>query len=142
MEPQKRKAIWMGLLGLILIVLGIKFAMTIVNAASLPLDLQGKPAVLFFNLDKPCECLVELTQRAETQIANWPEERRDSIQVVRIPFEQRRDLQAKYEVFRVPCLILVDAQNQVIWRQDYPLIEGGRFGLEELEAAIADMGSQ
>jgi hypothetical protein len=142
MEPQKRKAIWMGLLGLILIVLGIKFAMTIVNAASLPLDLQGKPAVLFFNLDKPCECMVELTQRAETQIANWPEERRDSIQVVRIPFEQRRDLQAKYEVFRVPCLILVDAQNQVIWRQDYPLIEGGRFGLEELEAAIADMGSQ
>ena len=142
MEPQKRKAIWMGLLGLILIVLGIKFAMTIVIAASLPLDLQGKPAVLFFNLDKPCECMVELTQRAETQIANWPEERRDSIQLVRIPFEQRRDLQAKYEVFRVPCLILVDAQNQVIWRQDYPLIESGPFDLEELEAAIADMGSQ
>jgi hypothetical protein len=142
MEPQKRKAVWLGLLGVILVVLGIKFALTIVAAASLPLDLQGKPAVLFFSLDKPCECMVELTKRAETQIANWPEERRGGIKVVRIPFEQRRDLPAKYDVFRVPCLILVDDQNQVIWRQDYPLIEGGSFDLEELEAAIADMGSQ
>jgi cytochrome c-type biogenesis protein len=35
---------------------------------------------------------------------------------------------------------LVDAQDQVAWRQDYPLIEGGPFELKELETAIAEMG--
>lgn len=142
MDPRKRKAIWLGLLGVILIVLSIKFALTIMTAASLPFDLENKPTVLFFSLDKPCECMVELTQRAEAQLANWPEEQRGGVQQVRISFDQRRDLQAKYKVIRLPCLILVDAQNQVIWRQDYPLIEGGPFDLEELEAAIADLRSQ
>ena len=56
-----------------------------------------------------------------------------------IPMELRKDLEVKYRVFRAPCLILVDAQDQVIWRQDYPLIEEGPFKLEELEAAITAM---
>jgi len=31
----------------------------------------------------------------------------------------------------------LDASGQIAWRQDYPLIEGGPFKLDELEAVIA-----
>jgi hypothetical protein len=137
MNSQKRKAVWMGLLGLILIVSGIKFALKIAPSASQPFDLEGKPVIFFFSIDDPCECMVDLTQRAESQIASWSVEQRGGVQLVRFPIQQRRDLEARYKVFRAPSLILVDAQNQVIWRQDYPLIEGGPFNLDEVEVAIA-----
>ena len=45
---------------------------------------------------------------------------------MRIAMEQRKDLEMKYGVFRAPCLVLVDAQDQVAWRQDYPIIEAAR----------------
>ena len=54
---------------------------------------------------------------------------------------QRLDLEAKYKVFRAPCLVLINSKDQVAWRQDYPLIEGEPFKLEELEAAITGLGN-
>jgi hypothetical protein len=105
-------------------------------------DMGSKPFILFFTIEEPCECLVELTQRAEAQIASWSTERRDGVGVIRLAIDQRRDLEAKYKVFRAPCLVLVGADGEVLWRQDYPLVEGGPFRLEELEAAIAEMGAQ
>lgn len=140
MNSQKRRAVWMGLLGLILVMLGVKFALALAASPGQPYNLDGKPVLLFLSMDDPCACMVDLTQRAESQIANWPVEQRGGIQVVRFPFQQRRDLEAEYKIFRAPCLILVDTQNQVIWRQDYPLIEGGPFKLDEVEAVIARLG--
>ncbi len=140
MNAKKRKAILLGVLGLALILVGIKYIPAFLAAAGQQTENMEKPVILFFNVDEPCECMVELTQRAEQQMANWPVERRGGIPVVRIPFDQREDLQAKYSVFRAPCLVLIDEQDQVAWRQDYPLIEGGPFELEELEAAIAELG--
>jgi len=142
MNAQKRKAILLGLLGLVLIVLGIKFMPFFLQAAGQQSRMSGKPVVLFFSLDDPCECMVELTRQAEQQMANWPIERQGGIPVIRIPMEQYKDLEAKYKVFRAPCLVLVDAQDQVVWRQDYPLIEGGPFKLQELEAAIVLLGTE
>jgi len=142
MNVQKRKAIWMGLLGLVLIVFGIKYIPVFLAVANQQSSMADKPVILFFNLDDPCECMVELTQRAEQQMASWPVERQGGIPVVRIAIDQRKDLEAKYKVFRAPCLVLVDAQDQVAWRQDYPLIEGGPFKLKELEAAIAELGTK
>jgi hypothetical protein len=142
MNVQKRKAIWMGLLGLVLIVFGIKYIPVFLAVANQQSSMADKPVILFFNLDDPCECMVELTQRAEQQMANWPVERQGGIPVVRIAIDQRKDLEAKYKVFRAPCLVLVDAQDQVAWRQDYPLIEGEPFKLKELEAAIAELGTK
>lgn len=178
MDAQKRKAIGFGVVGLILIVLGIKFLPVILGnifqpsrsteallqlaqteiaqqptgmaqssiatqEAATPLpDLSGKPILLFFNLDKPCECMVEITERAEKQMGGWPDDRRGGIMVLRLEMEQHEDLKAKYQVFRSPCLVLLDAQGEIAWRQDYPLIEGGPFKLEELEAAIAALESQ
>jgi hypothetical protein len=140
MSAQKRKAILLGLLGLVLIIFGIKYIPVFLAGASQQSEIMDKPVILFINVDEPCECMVELTQRAEDQMANWPVEQRGGIPVVRIAFDMRKDLQAKYSAFRAPCLVLVDEQDQIAWRQDYPLIEGGPFDLEELEAAIAELG--
>ena len=142
MDTQKRKAVWLGLIGLILIVLGIKYLPFLLAFAGQQSSKNDQPVILFFSVDEPCECMVELTQQAEQQMANWPVERRGGIPVMRIAMEQRKDLEAKYQVFRAPCLVLVDAQDQIAWRQDYPLIEGGPFRLEELEAAIAALGKK
>jgi hypothetical protein len=142
MDAQKRKALGLGLIGLILIVLGIKYMPFLLAFAGQQSSMNDKPVILFFSVDKPCECMVELTQRAEQQIANWPVERQGGIPVMRITMEQRKDLEMKYGVFRAPCLVLLDAQDQIVWRQDYPMIEGGPFKLEELETAIAALGTK
>jgi hypothetical protein len=139
MNARKRIAAGMGLVGLILIVLGIKYMPGFLQAGNQQVGMGNRPVVLFFSVDDPCECMVELTQQAELQIANWSVEQRGGLSVVRIPMDQRTDLEAKYKVFRAPCLVLVDAQDEVLWRQDYPLIENGPFKLNELEAAIAEL---
>jgi hypothetical protein len=139
MNARKRIAAGLGLVGLILIVLGIKYMPGFLQAANQHAGMDNKPVVLFFSVDDPCECMLELTQQAELQIANWPVEQRGGLTVVRIAMHQRTDLEAKYKVFRAPCLVLVNAQDEVIWRQDYPLIENGPFKLNELKAAIAEL---
>ena len=142
MDTQKRKAVWLGLIGLILIVLGIKYLPFLLAFAGQQSSINDQPVILFFSVDEPCECMVELTQQAEQQMANWPIERQGGIPVMRITMEQRKDLEMKYGVFRAPCLVLLDAQDQIVWRQDYPMIEGGPFKLEELETAIAALGTK
>jgi len=57
--------------------------------------------------------MVELTQRAEVQMADWPVESRGDITMMRIAIDQRTDLEAKYDVFRAPCLVLLDANGNV-----------------------------
>jgi hypothetical protein len=140
LDARKRQAVGLGIIGLILIVLGLKYLPAFLQAAGQQSDMSGKPVLLFFSVDEPCECMVEITQQAEHQMASWPVEHRDGIEVMRIDMDQRKDLEARYKVFRAPCLVLVDAHGEVVWRQDYPLIEAGPFKLEELETAIADLG--
>lgn len=142
MEKHQRIAIGFGVLGLILIILGIKFTPVFLVYANQQSVTRGQPVVLFFTVDDPCECMTELILRADEQISNWHPEQRYGISTLRIAMDQRNDLEAKYKVFRAPCLILVDAQGHVVWRQDYPLIDGGPFKLDELEATIAGMGAR
>ena len=142
MDEHRRKAVFLAVLGLILIVVSLKIMLPVLSLASKAARDADPPFILFFNEDEPCECMAEITERAERQMAGWPLEQRGGIPLVRIGMRQRPDLEAKYKVFRAPCLVLVDAQDQVAWRQDYPLIEGGPFELEELEAAIAEMVSK
>ncbi len=142
MNPQQRKASGLAFLGILFIALGVKYLPDVLAMAALQQKMSNKPFILFFSIEEPCECMVELTQRAEAQIVGWPVERRKGVEIVQLAIDQRRDLEAKYQVFRAPCLVLVSADGRVLWRQDYPLIEGGPFKLEELEAAIAEMGAQ
>ncbi len=139
-NAQKQNAIWLGFLGLVLVVVGIKYMPLFLAVNSQRSYIDDKPVILFFNVDEPCECIVELTQQAEQQMTEWPVERRAGIPVLRIAMETRKDLEAQYQVFRAPCLVLLDSNGQIAWRQDYPLIEGGPFKLAELEAAIAELG--
>lgn len=139
MEADKRYAIVLGLVGLILITLGIKLLPAWWAAVNPPADLSVRSVVLFFNVDEPCDCMVELAQSADLQMAGWQDRYSGNIQVMRIGMQERQDLEAKYKVFRAPCLVLVDANGEVAWRQDYPLIEAGPFKLDELEQAITGL---
>lgn len=140
MNSHKRKALWLGFIGLLLIVLGVKYLPVLFTLASHENQMKENAVILFFSLDDPCDCMDELTQRAEEQIANWPVERYAGLSLLRIPLDQRRDLEAKYGVYSAPSLLLVDAEDQVLWRQDNLMILDGPFRLDELEAEIAKMG--
>jgi hypothetical protein len=142
MNSQKRKALWLGFVGLLLIVLGVKYLPLFLALTTQQSKMNENAVILFFSLDDPCDCMDELTQRAEEQIANWPIERYAGLSLLRIPMDQRRDLEAKYGVYSAPSLLLVDAEDQVLWRQDNLMILDGPFRLETLEAAIAKMGRQ
>ena len=139
MNQNQRKAVIMGLGGIILILLAAKYMLGSAGLARSPLMASDRPLIVFFNEEDPCECMVELTRRAELQIKSWPEERRGGIEILYVPFRQQRDLELKYQVFRAPSLLLLDGNEQVIWRQDYPLIEGGPFKIDELEVVIATL---
>jgi len=134
--PQQRKAIGLGFLGILVILLGLKFALQSAPTDSKSLELNGKPVLLYFNIDEPCECMQKLVESADSQINRWPEEARAGIPVHRINFDKQPELGSKFKVFRVPCLVLVDAQGQIVHRQDYPVSEGWPLNLEEFEKAI------
>jgi hypothetical protein len=137
--PQQRKAIGLGFLSILLIVLALKFMLRGAPAARQSLDLAGEPALLFFNIDEPCECMQKLVESADAQISRWPEEARAGIPVHRINFEEQPELGGKYKVFRVPCLVLVDGAGQIVHRQDYPASEGWPLKLGEFEAIISSL---
>ena len=139
MTPQKRKAIGLGFLGILLIVLGIKNMLQSAPVNQQSIELNGEPVLLFFNIDEPCECMQNLVESADTQIDSCPDEDRSGIPVYRINFEEQPELGSKYKVFRVPSLLLVDGQDQIFHRQDYPSSEEGPLKVGEFELHIREM---
>jgi hypothetical protein len=131
MTQQQRKAARLGFFGILLIVLGAKAMVNVYGQDRIPLELDGKPAILFFTLEDSCECMQELVDKAENQVNNWPEIERQGIQIFRIAFEKRKDLAGRYDVFRVPCLILLDSTGEVIYRQDFSITTREPFDLDE-----------
>lgn len=83
----------------------------------------------------------ELVRQANEQIDGWPETERKGIPLIRIDLDSRKGLADEFRVFRVPCLVLVDADGEIVHRQDYPLIEGGPFELAEFETRMRDLAS-
>lgn len=126
----------MGLLGLILIVLGVKFSIQFTQGEAARLDLNGQPMILFFSLDASCECIRQMIHAADFQIAHWSEEARQGVVVNRYDFDQNRQLANQYGVYRVPSLILLDGRGRVVSRQDDPLLKNGPLDLKMFEAAI------
>ncbi len=84
----------------------------------------------------------DLIQNAETQIENWPVSARAGVPIHRIDFEERDDLAGEYKIFRVPCLVLLDTAGEIVYRQDYPLLDGGPFKLSEFEERIRELESR
>lgn len=142
LSPKYRKVVGFSIIGLILIFLGIKFTIQRMSGQVITLIQNGTPVLLFYNIAEPCQCSRELVARANTQIVMWPEERRGGVKLVRLNFGEDREMEAKYKVFRAPALVLLDGGGEIVWRQDYPLSEGDPFKIEELEAALAELGTR
>ena len=136
MNSSKKNTLRLGFVGLLLIVLGLKVMLQGTALHQPPLSLDDHPAILFFTLAEPCECMQELVQQAESQLDQWPEALRSGTPIHRIDFDTRPDLAGEYGVFRVPCLLVLDSQGTIVHRQDYPLAAGGPFDLAEFEAQI------
>lgn len=126
----------MGLSGLILVVLGVKFTVQFSHREAARLDLNGQPVILFFSLDVSCECIRQMIHAADFQIAHWSEEARQGIVVHRFDFDQNRQLANQYGVYRVPSLLLLDGRGRVVSRQDDPLLKNGPLDLGKFEADI------
>jgi hypothetical protein len=141
LTPQQRRAILFGFLGILFVVFGLKFLFQWDFKVHSPLQLDGKPALLFFTLDDPCECMQELVRQADEQIEHWTETQRGEVAIYRFDFDAHRDLAGQYNVFRTPCLLLIDSNGKIVYRQDYPLTVGGPFKLEVFEAQIQNLAS-
>lgn len=136
---RQRRTIGMGFIGLLLILIGLKFGLQLIPTKQKPLELNQQPAILLFNVNEGCECMMELAESADIQVNQWANMQPDPLPIHRIDIDTEKDLVEKYHVFRAPCMILVDGAGSIVWRQDYPLTEGGPFDLQEFEAAILSM---
>jgi hypothetical protein len=102
----------------------------------LPLDLQGRPTLLFFTLSQGCPCQMRVVRGAEAQIAGWSEAHRGGLPVIRIDLIERRDLGEQFGITRAPALVLVDWHERVVWRQDEAISDESPLDLAQAEARI------
>jgi hypothetical protein len=138
LNVQQRKTALLGFVGLLLIVLSLKFMLGGTWQKAAPLDVENRPAILFFSFDEPCECMLELTAKAEAQIAGWAAPQDQGIPVYRFDFPSRPDLASYYAVYRVPCLIYLDASGESVYRLDFSITEPLPFNLAGLEAFLPE----
>lgn len=132
--------VWAVLVAAVALVAGVKELRPIFFGSGPPLALNDQPAILFFNNDEGCECIVPLYQKADAAIATWPAERRGEIAVHRIVLDDRPDLQRQYDVERAPMLLIVDGDGQELWREWGVASNPEVFDLGEVEARIAALG--
>jgi hypothetical protein len=137
MTPAGKRRVWLIVACAVLAVLAAKGIQSGWFAARSPLDLNGEPALLFFNNDRGCDCALVIYRRADAQIAAWPEEARHRVPLVPINLEQRPDLGGHYGILRAPTLLLLDAAGDEVWRQDEVMSDSHIFDLEAAEAQIA-----
>lgn len=109
--------VWFALLGAIVLLLGVKVGRPLLIPAGPPIELNNQPALLFFNNDEGCECVLPLYATADAVVAAWPPDRRAYIPLHRIVLDERPDLQRRYDIRRAPMLLLLDASGQVVWRE-------------------------
>lgn len=61
------------------------------------------------------------------------------MQVIRIDFDQRPDLARQYEIIRAPALILLNANGQVVWRQDEGLSDESPLDLVQAKNQVESL---
>lgn len=127
--------IWLFLGGAILLLLGLK-SMPGLVAAGPPLELGNRPALLFFNSEEGCDCVLEFYEKADAVMATWSSEAREDIPVHRILLEERPDLQRQHKIDRAPTLILLDAEGREVWRDRGVASNPKVFKLEACVEAI------
>ena len=131
----RKPQLWLMLVGAILLLLGLKTMPGLV-AAGPPLRLDNRPALLFFNSEEGCECVLDFYVLADSVMNGWPGDPRGNIPVHRILLEERPDLQRQYKIDRAPTLILLDAEGREVWRDRGVASNPQVFKLEACEEAI------
>jgi hypothetical protein len=103
------------------------------------LELDGKPALLFFNVSEGCECQMIVSNNANAQIVSWSEVDRQGVPVLAVDIDQRPDLAQQYDIYRVPTLMLLDSQEKLMWMQDYSIDDERPLDLHQFEIEIQSM---
>jgi hypothetical protein len=89
-----RKLLWIIFLGALILTLGLKAVQLGWFTPRPPLELDGKPVLLFFNKARGCECEMLVYNNANTQMDVW----NTPVHVIRIDMDHRPDLARQYEV--------------------------------------------
>lgn len=97
-----------------------------------PLELDGKPVLLFFNKSRGCECELLVYNNANAQMDDWIA----PLRVIHIDLDHRPDLARQYGVIRAPTLVLLDAEGQAVWMQDEGLSDESPLDLNQVERQI------
>lgn len=127
-----RRIIWILFFALLILTLGLKAVQLGWFTPRPPLNLDAKPALLFFNKSRGCECELLVYNNANSQMDLW----KTSMRVIRIDMDHRPDLVRQYGVIRAPSLILVNAEGRVGWRQDEGLSDEMPLDLDHVEGQI------
>ena len=109
-----RKVLWIIFFGALALTLGLKAVQLGWFTPHPPLELDREPALLFFNKTRGCECELFVYNNAEAQMNSW----NAPVRVIRIDLDRRPDLAQQYQVIRAPSLVLLNAEGQIVWRQD------------------------
>lgn len=88
--------------------------------------------LLFFNKVRGCECELLVHNNAESQMCEWDV----PVRVIRIDLDLRPDLARQYDVIRAPYLILLNAKDQIIWKQDESLSDVSPLDLDQAEREV------
>ena len=126
------RTLWILFLTALGLTLGLKAVTEGWFAARAPLPLNGEPALIFFTLSKGCECQMTVVRAAEAQLADWV----SPLALHRVDFDCRRDLAKGFGVARAPALVLVNAEGQVVWRQDEGLSDESPLDLNQAECQV------
>jgi hypothetical protein len=100
-----------------------------------PLDLDGKLVLLFFNKSRGCECEMLVYNNAYSQMDDW----NSPVRVIRVDMDRRPDLARDYNIIRAPSLVLLNADGQVVWKQDEGLSDESPLDLNQAERQIEAM---
>jgi len=127
-----RKIVWILFLGALALTLGLKAVQLGWFSLRPPLELDGKPVLLFFNKARGCDCELFVYNNANAQMDIW----NAPVRVIRVDIDRRPDLAQQYEVIRAPTLVLLNAEGQVVWRQDEGLSDESPLDLNQAERQV------
>jgi hypothetical protein len=127
---------WLALAAAVMAIAGTKAVHQRWLAYRPLLDLQGRPALLFFTLSQGSPRQMRVVRGAEAQIVGWDEPHRRGLPVVWIDLTEHGDLGERFRISGAPALVLVDGQERVVWRQDEGISDESPLDLVEAEARI------
>jgi hypothetical protein len=131
-----RKIVWSLFFGALALTFMLKAAQLGWFDPRPPLELDGEPALLFFNKARGCECELFVYDNANSQIDGW----KAPVRVTRVDLDRRPDLAQQYGVIRAPSLVLLDEMGSVVWRQDEGLSDEAPLDMEQVEVQIEALG--